>query len=102
MKKSQIILNQASTLFLRLAIFVIGAIVLALCAFALPAIWQAVPREFEDYSLGFAIRAILLAFYIGAAPFFVALAQSLLLLNYIDRNKAFSSLSTLALKRISY
>lgn len=101
-KQEHVILNRASTLFLRLAILAIGAIVLALCIFALPSIWVHVPDEYRDEHVHVAIRAILLAFYAGAVPFFIALFQSLKLLGYIDKNKAFSSLSVRALKVIAY
>lgn len=96
------ILNRASTIFLRLAIFAIGAIVLALCVFALPSIWVHTPDEYSNSSIQMSVRAILVAFYIGAVPFFTALYQSLKLLGYIDKNKAFSNLSVQALKVIAY
>lgn len=96
------IFNKASTVFLRLAIFAIGAIVLALCVFALPAIWQDVPSETHGQAVWFQVRAILVAFYVGAVPFYIALWQSLKLLGYIDKGKAFSSLSVGALKVIAW
>jgi hypothetical protein len=40
--------------------------------------------------------------YIPAIPFFIALYEALKLLNYIDRNKAFSPLSVKVLKNIKY
>jgi hypothetical protein len=102
MKKQNVVLNKASTVFLRLAIFAIGAIVLALCTFALPAIWRGTPDEYNDPDIQMAIRAIVLAFYAGAIPFFGALYQSLKLLGLIDKGKAFSNLSVTALKAIAY
>lgn len=102
MKKiEKTVLNQASTLILRLAIFAIGAIVLALCVFALPAIWRAVPGEYPSY-ISYAFYAILAGLYVAAIPFFMALFQALNLLAYIDKNKAFSKLSVKALRKISY
>lgn len=101
-KQQSVILGRASTLFLRLAIFAIGAIVLALCVFALPAIWQDVPKETHGEQVWFQVRAILIAFYVGAVPFYIALFQSLKLLGFIDKGKAFSNLSVHALKVIAW
>ncbi|TAH33588.1 DUF2975 domain-containing protein [Candidatus Saccharibacteria bacterium] len=101
-QQESVILNKASTLFLKLAIFSIGAIVLALCVFALPAIWQDVPSETHGQAVWFQVRAILIAFYVGAVPFYIALFQSLKLLGYIDKGKAFSNLSVGALKVIAW
>lgn len=97
-----VLLQKGTTLFLRLAIAVIAAIVLALCVFGLPAIWQAVPGETHGPEVWFVVRAILVAFYVGAVPFYIALYQSLKLLGYIDRGNAFSHLSVSALKVIAW
>jgi len=93
-------MNTLSTLTLRLAIFAMGAIVLALCLFALPPTWRAVPGEYPDITYVF--YGILSALYLAAIPFFYALHQALKLLNRIDKNKAFSKQSVLALRKISY
>jgi hypothetical protein len=93
-------MKRIPTFFLRASVFAIGAIVLALCIFALPAMWRAVPGEYTDISHVFYI--ILLAMYLASLPFFFALYQALCLLNYIDKNKAFSKLSVKALKKIAY
>lgn len=73
---------------------VIGLVVLTLCALSLR-----VAISGEDAG---GYRPILLGMYVSAIPFFVALHQTLKLLNYIDRNKAFSSVSVMALKYIKY
>lgn len=96
------LVQSGTTLFLKLAIFAIAAIVLALCIFALPAIWQAVPSETHGAAVWFEVRAILCAFYVGAVPFYIALFQSLKLLSYIDKGDAFSDLSVGALKAIAW
>lgn len=102
MKKQRThILNQASTVVLRLAIFAISAIVLALCVFALPAAWRAVPAE-HPADIAYAFYGILLGLYAAALPFFFALYQAIKLLGYIDKNKAFSQDSVQALQRIAY
>jgi len=46
--------------------------------------------------------AILIGVYASAITFFFALYQAFKLLNYIDKNKAFSELSVTALKNIKY
>jgi hypothetical protein len=94
------ILKRGSTIFLRAAVFAIGAAVLAICIFALPATWRAVADEYPDITYVF--YSILSALYIAAVPFFIALHQALRLLGYIDKNKAFSELSVRALRRIAY
>lgn len=91
MKKTY--LEQGSTLFLRAAIIVIGLAVLALCAFAL------LPSLFRDnggYSL------LLVGMNVAALPFFIGLYQGWRLLNYIDKNTAFSNASVDALKIVTY
>jgi hypothetical protein len=91
--------KQASTLFLRLAILAIAAVVLAICIFPLPALWRAVPGEYPNHAYVF--YCILGAFYVAAIPFYVALYQAMRLLGYIDAGKAFSVLSVKALQRIA-
>lgn len=83
-----------STLFLKFIISLIGLGVLALCVFALPA--GIISDETGAY------RPILIGMYVPAIPFFIALFQTLKLLNYIHKNKVFSELSVNALKNIKY
>jgi hypothetical protein len=75
-----------------------GLIVLALCIFALPAMWKGGSEEFPTASR--ALFLIMLGMYASAVPFFAALWQTLKLLGYIDQNKAFSDLSVRALRNI--
>ena len=101
MKQTKIIiLKRGSTFFLRAAILAIGIIVLALCIFALPATWRAVPGEYPDIT--YAFYCIILAMYGAVVPFFIALYQGMRLLSFIDKNKAFSQLSVKALKCVAY
>ncbi|MFA4942373.1 MAG: DUF2975 domain-containing protein, partial [Patescibacteria group bacterium] len=69
-------------------------VVLAICIFALPNIIGSI--ELDGYD------PILLGIYLSTIPFFIAIYQSLKLLNYIDKNKVFSDLSIKALKTIRY
>lgn len=89
-----------STLFLKAVIIGIGAVVLALCAFLFPQIWVVVLRELPEYR--HISYPALIAFFFSAVPFFFALHQAFRLLQYIDANNAFSTLSIRALKHIKY
>ena len=93
-------MKKASTLFLRATLFVMGGLVLALCVFALPSMYNGGSEEFPTASR--AIFWIMIGLYATALPFFIALWQTLKLLSYIDHNKAFSDLSVRALRNIKY
>ena len=80
--------------FLKFVILLIGLAVLALCIFALPSGISS--EEAGDY------HPIFIGMYVPAIPFFIALYQTMKLLNYIDRNKVFSEASIKALKYIKY
>jgi hypothetical protein len=86
------------TLFLKIAVFLIGTPVLALCVFGLP--WLA--KDAAGSELAYLINGILVVMYVSAIPFFAALYQAIRLLSYIDKNNAFSELSVKALKNIKY
>lgn len=94
MNKKDVLAHKGSTLFLRAAVLGLGLVVLALCVFALPAAIRS--DNTGDY------RPILYGMYVTVIPFFIAIAQTLKLLGYIDKNKAFSKASTVALRRIKH
>jgi len=83
-------MKRGTTLFLKIAVILIGIPIIALCVFWLP--------SGANY-LGY---PVLIGMYAAAIPFFFALYQTLKLLSYIDKNKAFSELSVNALKNIKY
>lgn len=87
-------MKQGSTIFLRIAVVLMGLGVLMICAFALP-------ESFEGKGPG-PFLPMILGMYAAALPFYFALYQTMKLLKYIDTNKAFSELSIRALKRIKY
>ena len=91
-------MKRGSTNFLRFTVYVMGSIVLALCIFALPEMWQGGSVEFP--MVDYAIFLIMMGMYVTAVPFFIALWQTLKLLTYIDQNKAFSEFSVKALRNI--
>ncbi len=97
---SSIFIKPSATIFLRLALFFIGAVVLALCIFALPEIWRGGSLEFPEASN--AVFLIVSGLYATTAPFFIALWQALKLLRYVDQNKTFSEASVRALRNIKY
>lgn len=93
--KTMILAKQGSTLFLRGVVLLLGIIVLVTCMLVLP---DGITHDEVGY-----YRPILLGLYVPAIPFFIALYQTLKLLNYIDdKNKAFSEASVDALKNIKY
>lgn len=99
-KKKSTIITKGSTLFLRVVVLAVAAAVLALCLLALPAMWRAVPREFPDHTYVF--YSLITILYTAAIPFFYAVRQAIKLLGYVDKNKAFSKLSVIALRKIAY
>ncbi|WP_156289834.1 DUF2975 domain-containing protein [Oceanobacillus salinisoli] len=91
-------MKRGSTLFLKLALIIIGIPVLALCIYMLPIIVRNLAEGMSG--LDYVILGILIIMYVTAIPFYVALYQAFKLLSYIDGNKAFSELSVRALKKI--
>lgn len=87
-------MKYGSTLLLRLAVLVMGLMVLALCIIALP-------TGIESDETGY-YRPILIGMYLTTIPFYIAMFQTLKLLNYVDKNTAFSEKSVKALKYIKY
>lgn len=86
------------TLFLRITVILIAIPILALCVYGLPAIAKGAAERFSmTLYLPFFIAA-----YASSIPFFIALYQTFKLLNYIDRNNAFSDLSVKALRTIKH
>ncbi len=86
------------TIFLKLAVFLIGVPVLVLCIFGLP--WIARDAAESSTKMAYVLYGILIVMYVSVIPFFVALYQAFRLLSYIDANKAFSNSSVKALKNI--
>ncbi|GGA37933.1 DUF2975 domain-containing protein [Psychrobacillus lasiicapitis] len=93
-------MKRGSTLFLKLALIVMGIPVLALCIFVVPEIADFVTELYPDYA--YLEYLVYLDLYVAAIPFYFALYQAYKLLSYIDQNEAFSELSVTALKKIKY
>ncbi len=93
-------MKQGSTWFLRGVIVLMGVVALAVCIFALPSMRAGSAVEFPGaYML---LDIFIGGLYLSVIPFFIALYQGLKLLNYIDKNTAFSQASVDALKLIKY
>jgi len=90
-------MKQVSTLFLKGIIVSIGIIVLAICVYVL----SSISKEMVDVMpFQYELLPILIAMLVSTIPFYIALYQGFKLLNYIDKNQAFSELSIKALKNI--
>ncbi|WP_409253810.1 DUF2975 domain-containing protein [Bacillus sp. SCS-153A] len=93
-------MKSVTTLFLKVAVIILGLPVLALCIFAVPVLGdisaEVLPRfVYIDYLVS-------IIFYASAIPFYFALYQAFKLLRYIDKSNAFSQDSVEALKIIKY
>lgn len=84
------------TFLLKIAVFLIGIPILALCIFGLPSIAKDAAELYPAYW----VYPLFAGMYASAIPFYIALFQALLLLSLIDRNDAFSERSVTALKHI--
>ncbi|WP_019413507.1 DUF2975 domain-containing protein [Paenisporosarcina sp. TG20] len=94
-------MKRGTTIFLKIAVYLIGTPVLAVCIYGLSRFdpnspyWQLPELANLQYPL-------LIGMYAAMIPFFFTLYQTLKLLSYIDNNEAFSELAVKALKNIKY
>ncbi|MCK1999997.1 DUF2975 domain-containing protein [[Brevibacterium] frigoritolerans] len=93
-------MKQVSTLFLKVAVILIGLPILALCIFFVPEIAEFAAELYPD--MAYINYLVFIDLYASAIPFYFALYQAFKLLSYIDNNKAFSELSVRSLKNIKY
>ncbi|TAH83232.1 DUF2975 domain-containing protein [Bacillus subtilis] len=93
-------MNRMSTIFLKIALVLIGIPILALCIFLVPKIANYSAELFPN--IAYIKYLVFIYLYVTAIPFYFALYQAFKLLSYIDKNKAFSGLSVKALKNIKY
>ncbi|WP_210471528.1 DUF2975 domain-containing protein [Sporosarcina sp. 6E9] len=91
-------MKRGSTFFLKIAVFLIGAPVLALGIFGVTYLVNNPANP--DYA--HILYPIVIGMYVSVIPFFVALYQAFKLLSYIDKSQAFSDMSVVALKKIKY
>ncbi len=100
MYERKVYMKRGSTWFLRAVIGLMGLVAAAVCIFALPAITKGAKIEYPGPNT--LLYIFIGGLYLSAIPFFLALYQALKLLNYIDKNTAFSQASVNALKFIKY
>ncbi len=93
-------MKQGSTLFLKTAVILMGIPVLAMCIFLVPKIGNFATELYPD--IAYIKYLVFINLYATAIPYYFALYQTFKLLNYIDKNNAFSELSVKALKNIKY
>lgn len=93
-------MKQGSTLFLKTAVILMGIPVLAMCIFLVPEIGNFAAELYPD--IAYIKYLVFINLYTTAIPYYFALYQTFKLLNYIDKNNAFSELSVKALKNIKY
>lgn len=89
-------MKKSSTMFLKMAVILIGLSILVLGIIGMP--WLINNPVNSEYSP--ILYPIITGMYLTAIPFFIALYHAIQLLNYIDRTQAFSTLSVKSLKII--
>lgn len=97
---NHIVPKRVSTLFLKGVLVVIALIVLAIAFFAFPDIWIGAAIEWPTFTN--VLYPGLIGIYLTVIPFLFALYQAFTLLQYIDRNNAFSAPSINALRNIKF
>nr|WP_145163806.1 DUF2975 domain-containing protein [Paenibacillus terrae] len=93
-------MKRGTTLFLKIAVIMIGIPILALCIFVVPKIGNFAGELYP--TIVYMKSLVLMDMYAAAIPFYFALYNAFKLLSYIDKNQAFSGLSVRALKNIRY
>jgi hypothetical protein len=93
-------MKKVTTLFLKIAVILLGVPILALCIFLVPELGNIAAKLLPEFA--YINYLVSIVFYASAIPFYFALYQAFKLLRYIDKNKAFSELSVKALKKIKY
>lgn len=88
------------TLFLKLAVFILGIPVLGVFIFFVPEFADFAAKLYPD--IAFIKYLFFIDFYLMAIPYYFALYQAFILLCYIERNMAFSEWSIRALELIKY
>jgi len=93
-------MKPGATTFLRMAVLALGIVALVLSYLILPAVHNYWELEYPE--VAYLHYPVLVGLSLTTIPFFVALYQTLKLLQYIDVSKAFSELSVKALSYIKY
>ncbi|WEG12227.1 DUF2975 domain-containing protein [Pullulanibacillus sp. KACC 23026] len=93
-------MEKVTTLFLKIAVILLGVPVLALCIFLVPELANLAAKLLPNFS--YIKYVVFIIFDASTIPFYFALYQAYKLLHYIDKNQAFSDLSVSSLKKIKY
>ncbi|MCF7831396.1 MAG: DUF2975 domain-containing protein [Candidatus Pacebacteria bacterium] len=93
-------MKRGSTIFLRLALVVLGLMVLGLCIIMFVGLAGEGIRNMSYFDR--LVSPLVLTIWFTAIPFYIALFQAWKLLNCIDKNIAFSEFSRETLKKIKY
>ncbi|GAA0367037.1 DUF2975 domain-containing protein [Bacillus horti] len=93
-------MKRGMIVFLKLAIFVIGTLVLALSIFWLPWVAERSAEMHPEYA--YLRFPVLIGLYVTVIPFMAALYQGFKLLGYIQRKNAFSEAAVQSLNHIKY
>ncbi|MBB2479621.1 DUF2975 domain-containing protein [Bacillus sp. APMAM] len=91
-------MKRGTTTGLKVAIMIIGVIVLGACIFGLPKIAKYSSEMNPEFA--YLRLPVLFGLYATALPSFLALFHGMKLLNYIEKENAFSELTIISLKRI--
>ncbi|WP_026571992.1 MULTISPECIES: DUF2975 domain-containing protein [Sediminibacillus] len=90
-------MKKGTTIFLKLAVIIIGLVIIALCIWV-PSLAKEAAEMNPEYA--YLRYPVLIGVYIPVIPFFTALYQAWMLLRYIEQKQAFSPWAVAALKRI--
>lgn len=93
-------MKQGSIVFLNIAVFTIGIVMLILCFFTLPSLAKNAANMNPEFA--YLQYPVLVGLYLTVIPFFFALYQALKLLKYIEINQAFSELAVKSLGFIKH
>ncbi|MFC2949446.1 DUF2975 domain-containing protein [Virgibacillus sediminis] len=91
-------MKRGSTLFLKMAVILMGIPVLAIGVYGL----LFLANNPVNPTYAYILYPIIIGIYVTIIPFYFGLYQAFKLLTYIDKNEAFSELSVHALKKIKY
>lgn len=89
-KKVGCFMKQGKITLLKVAVYVIGVVILCLCIFALPSLAKDSAQMNPEFA--YLQYPVLIGLYLTAIPFYYALYQALKLLSYIEKNNSFSEL----------
>lgn len=94
-------MKRGSTIIMRCCIVIAAMVMIAICV-GMAWITFTEGKSATGYHVDYVLIILIIGTYTAAVPYFIALRQTLKLLDYIDTNRAFTVLSVKALKNIMY